>query len=285
MHISEINIYPIKSLKGITLDSALVEARGLQHDRRWMLTTPDGMFFTQREFPQMATVEVGVGDDLYVTAAGFGTLEVPLEPETGHKQQVTIWDSVCEGEVYSPVVNEWFSDVIGEPCQLVYMGDDSRRDISERFNNGGEIVSFADGYPLLVIGEASLADLNEKLLRADKDVRVPLAMNRFRPNIVVSGSPAFAEDRWDRIRVGDSVFRGTKPCARCVMTTIDQAKGEFDGKEPLKTLASYRMAKDVIPDRIEAFGMSETAVLFGQNLVAETPGVSIKVGDEVTVIN
>lgn len=285
MHISEINIYPIKSLKGITLDSALVEPRGLQYDRRWMLTTPDGMFFTQREFPQMATVEVGVGDDLYVTAAGFGTLEIPLEPETGHKQQVTIWDSVCEGEVYSPVVNEWFSDVIGEPCQLVYMGDDSRRDISERFNNGGEIVSFADGYPLLVIGEASLADLNEKLLRADRDVRVPLAMNRFRPNIVVSGSPAFAEDRWDRIRVGDSVFRGTKPCARCVMTTIDQAKGEFDGKEPLKTLASYRMAKEVIPDRIEAFGMSENAVLFGQNLVAETPGVSIKVGDEVTVIS
>lgn len=284
MHISEINIYPIKSLKGITLDSALVEPRGLQHDRRWMLTTPDGMFFTQREFPQMATVEVGVGDDLYVTAAGFGTLEIPLEPETGLKQQVTIWDSVCEGEVYSSVVNEWFSDVIGEPCQLVYMGD-SRRDISERFNHGGEIVSFADGYPLLVIGEASLADLNEKLLRADKDVRVPLSMNRFRPNIVVSGSHAFAEDRWDRIGVGDSVFRSTKPCARCVMTTIDQAKGEFDGKEPLKTLASYRMAKEVIPDRIEAFGMSETAVLFGQNLVAETPGVSIKVGDEVTVIN
>ncbi|MFT3745783.1 MAG: MOSC domain-containing protein [Pyrinomonadaceae bacterium] len=284
MLISEINIYPIKSLKGITLGSALVEPRGLRHDRRWMLTTPDGMFFTQREFPQMATVEVGVGDDLYVTAAGFGTLEIPLEPETGHKQQVTIWDSVCEGEVYSPVVNEWFSDVIGEPCQLVYMGDDSRRDISERFNKGGEVVSFADGYPLLVIGEASLEDLNSRLASGTLAVQSPLLMNRFRPNIVVSGSHAFAEDRWDRISVGDAVFRGTKPCARCVMTTIDQAKGEFDGKEPLKTLASYRMAKEVIPDRIEAFGMSETAVLFGQNLVAETPGVSIRVGDEVKVI-
>lgn len=286
MYISEINIYPIKSLKGITLDSALVEARGLQHDRRWMLTTPDGMFFTQREFPQMATVEVGVGDDLYVTATGFGTLEIPLEPETSQKQQVTIWDSVCEGEVYSPVVNEWFSDVIGEPCQLVYMGD-SRREISERFNHGGEIVSFADGYPLLVIGESSLEDLNQKLRTNANGSGAfqSLAMNRFRPNIVVSGSHAFAEDRWNRIQVGDAVFRGTKPCARCVMTTIDQAKGEFDGKEPLKTLASYRMAKEVIPERIEAFGMSETAVLFGQNLVAETPGVSIKVGDEVTVIN
>ncbi|HQZ97384.1 MAG TPA: MOSC domain-containing protein [Pyrinomonadaceae bacterium] len=287
MNISEINIYPIKSLKGITLDSALVEPRGLQHDRRWMLTTPDGMFFTQREFPQMATVEVGVGDDLYVTAAGFGTLEIPLEPETGDKQQVTIWDSVCEGEVYSPVVNEWFSDVIGEPCQLVYMGDDSRRDINERFNKGGEVVSFADGYPLLVIGEASLEDLNQKLRTNANGSGAfhPLAMNRFRPNIVVSDSNAFAEDRWDRISVGDAVFRGSKPCARCVITTIDQSRGEFDGKEPLKTLASYRMAKEVIPDRIEAFGMSETAVLFGQNLVAETPGVSIRVGDELKVIN
>ncbi|MEQ1604657.1 MAG: MOSC N-terminal beta barrel domain-containing protein [Pyrinomonadaceae bacterium] len=285
MHISEINIYPIKSLKGISLESALVEPRGLQRDRRWMLTTPDGMFFTQREFPQMAAVEVGVGDDLYVTAAGFGTLEIPLEPEAGHRQQVTIWDSVCEGEVYSPVVNEWFSDVIGEPCQLVYMPDESRRDISERFNKGGEVVSFADGYPLLVIGEASLADVNERVLRADRSVRAPFAMNRFRPNIVVSGSAAYAEDRWGRISVGDAVFRATKPCARCVITTVDQSRGEFDGKEPLKTLASYRMAKEVIPDRIEAFGISENAVLFGQNLVAENPGVSIRVGDEVEVIN
>ncbi len=280
MHISEINIYPIKSLKGISLESSKVEERGLQFDRRWMLTTPDGMFFTQREFPRMATVEVGVGDDLYVTAAGFGTLEIPLEPEMGEKQQVTIWDSVCDGEVYSPVVNEWFSDVIGTECQLVYMGDDSRRDISERFNKGGEIVSFADGYPVLVIGEASLADLNARL--ADKDVRVP--MNRFRPNIVVSGSMAFAEDNWGQIRVGDAVFRGTKPCARCVMTTIDQAKGDFDGKEPLKTLASYRMAKDAFADTYESLGLNPTAVLFGQNLVAETPGATIRVGDRVTEI-
>lgn len=284
MQISEINLYPIKSLKGISVNSAVVEPRGLQHDRRWMLTTPDGMFFTQRDFPHMATVEVGLGDDLYVTAAGFGTLEIPLEPETGHKQRVTIWDSVCDGLVYDAVTNEWFSDVIGEVCQLVYMPDDSRRDISERFNRGGEVVSFADGYPLLVIGEASLADLNEKLALADKDVRVPLPMNRFRPNLVVTGSEAFAEDRWGRIRVGEAIFRGTKPCARCVTTTVDQVKGEFDGKEPLKTLASYRMAKDVIPDAYESLGMNPTAVLFGQNLVGESVGATIRVGDTVELI-
>ena len=286
MHISEINIYPIKSLKGISLESAIVEERGLQHDRRWMLTTPNGMFFTQREFPQMALIEVGVGDDLYVTAEGFGTLEIPLQPETGNRQQVTIWQNVCDGEIYTNTTNEWFSDVLGTDCQLVYMPDDSRRDVNEMFNRGGEVVSFADGYPLMVIGESSLDDLNRRIAdsRADRTSASPLPMNRFRPNIVVSGSSAYAEDRWERIRVGDAIFRGTKPCVRCVITTVDQKRGEFDGKEPLKTLASYRMAKDLIPDTYDSLGISPNAILFGQNLIGETPGVAIKVGDEVTVL-
>jgi len=286
MQISEINIYPIKSLKGITLDSATVEPRGLQHDRRWMLSTPDGMFFTQREFPRMALIEVGVGDDLYVTAEGFGTLEIPLEPGTGNRQQVTIWQNICEGEIYSGVVSEWFSDVLGTDCQLVYMPDNTRREVNGLFNAGEDVVSFADGYPLLVIGEASLADLNRRMeeIQAGRMPALQLPMNRFRPNIVVSGSNAYAEDDWGKIRIGDAVFRSSKPCERCVTTTVDQAKGKFDGKEPLKTLASYRMAKDVIPNRLESFGMSETAVLFGQNLIPETTGVSISVGDKVAVM-
>ena len=161
MHISEINIYPIKSLKGISLDSAVVEERGLQYDRRWMLTTPDGMFFTQREFPKMATVSVWVEEDgLGAAADRFGDVFIPLTPDTGKKQQVTIWQSVCEGEVYGGALNEWFSDVIGTSCQLVYMPDDTRRSINPRFDRGDEVVSFADGYPLMVLSEASLADLN-----------------------------------------------------------------------------------------------------------------------------
>ncbi|MFZ1702351.1 MAG: MOSC N-terminal beta barrel domain-containing protein [Pyrinomonadaceae bacterium] len=287
MHISEINIYPIKSLKGIGLDSAAVEKRGLQHDRRWMLTTPDGMFFTQREFPRMALVETGVGDDLYVTAEGFGTLEIALEPDKGERQQVTVWQSICDAVVYDGVVNEWFSDVLGTACQLVYMPDETRRGVNEMFDSGEDVVSFADGYPLLVIGEASLDDLNGRIVRkeeeADRSVRAP--MNRFRPNIVVSGSDAFAEDGWERIRVGETAFRVVKPCARCVITTVEQTRGEFDGKEPLKTLASYRMAKDVMPERFEALGVAATAVLFGQNLIPETEGSTIKIGDRVEVIS
>ena len=290
MKLTEINIYPIKSLKGISVESAAVEPRGLRNDRRWMLIDGSQTFMTQRDFPQMATINVGVDDELlYVTADGFGTLELPLMPETGDRRQLEVWGNPCEGEAYEAVINEWFSDAVGEPCELVYMPDDARRGISELFNQNDEIVSFADGYPLLVIGEASLADLNTHILTSEReagrlaDYR-PLPMNRFRPNIVVDGSEPFAEDHWKRIRVGDAIFRSTKPCARCVMTTVDQARGEFDGKEPLKTLASYRSAQHAIPDTYESLGMSASAVLFGQNLVGESIGATIKVGDEVSVI-
>jgi uncharacterized protein YcbX len=162
------------------------------------------------------------------------------------------------------------------------MPDSAGRDITERFNHGGDQVSFADGYPQLVIGEASLADLNSRL--AGETPAVRLEMNRFRPNIVVSGSGAFAEDDWKVMKFGDALFRSTKPCARCVITTVDQATGEFTGKDPLKTLATYRLAKDVIPDRFESLGMSPTAVCFGQNLIAESIGSTVKVGDAVTVV-
>lgn len=289
MKLTEINIYPIKSLKGISVESATVEPRGLRNDRRWMLIDGHGTFMTQREFPQMATMNVGVDEELlYVSADGFGTLELPLTPETGDRRQLSVWGNPCEGEAYEAVVNEWFRDAVGETCELVYMPDDARRDISELFNKGDEIVSFADGYPLLVIGEASLADLNTRILTAERiagrlaDYR-PLPMNRFRPNIVVEGSEPFAEDHWKRIRVGDAIFRSTKPCARCVITTIDQVRGEFDGKEPLKTLASYRMAQDAMPATYDSLGMAPTAVLFGHNLVGESIGATINVGDEITV--
>ena len=287
MHISEINIYPIKSLKGISVDSAVVEARGLELDRRWMLTDPDGKFLTQREFPRMALISVWVEDGgIGAAAEGFGEAFIPRLPEARNRQQVTIWNSVCEGEVHSPVLNEWFSDVLETDCQIVYMPDDTRRSVNERFDRGRDIVSFADGYPLLAIGEASLADLNGKLSAAHMEEHFePMPMNRFRPNMVIAGSGAFAEDDWQSIRVGDAEFRSTKPCERCVITTIDQSTGEFAGKEPLTTLAAYRKAKAVMPDRYDRLGVGENAVLFGQNLIAESVGVTIRVGDEINVIS
>ncbi|NOT49425.1 MAG: MOSC domain-containing protein [Acidobacteria bacterium] len=288
MRLSEINIYPVKSLKGIGLSASIVEKRGLRFDRRWMLTDLDGMFFTQRETPKMATVEVAVSDEgLTVSAPGVETIAIPPMPDQGSRRTLTVWQSVVDAITYDGYVSEWFSDALERKCQLVVMPETSQRHVSELFDTGDDIVSFADGYPLLLIGQASLNDLNERLAEKYHDdeygEHLPLPMNRFRPNVVVEGGEPFAEDHWAKIRIGDGIFRVVKPCARCVITTVDQTRGEFDGQEPLKMLASYRLAKDVMPDRLETFGLNSTAVLFGQNLIPETPGVTIRVGDKVEI--
>lgn len=287
MQISEINIYPIKSLKGISLESSPVEKRGLRYDRRWMLTDRDGMFFTQRETPKMATVNVRVnGNGLTASADGFEPVNIPHEPDRGERQRVVVWQSDVDAIAYRGLVSEWFSDVLERSCQLVLMPDSSKRHVSPQFDTGNDIVSFADGYPLLVIGEGSLDEVNKRLEEtykdADRNVRVP--MNRFRPNLVVQGSEPFEEDRWAKIRVGEAIFRVAKPCARCVMTTVDQARGEFDGKEPLKMIASFRQAKDVFPDSYEKLGQTANAVLFGENLIPENPGSVVALGDYVEVL-
>ncbi len=289
MQISEINIYPIKSLKAISLEGAVVEKRGLRFDRRWMLTDRDGMFFTQRETPKMATIAVRVDSgQLIVESETAGTLTIPFEPDRATRQNVVGWQSEVAGEVYTGEVSEWFSDVLGRSCQLVLMPESSERHVSEQFDRGDDIVSFADGYPLMMLGEGSLAEVNERLhdrYRGDEyGEKLPLPMNRFRPNLVVRGSDPFAEDRWAKIRVGEAIFRVVKPCGRCVMTTVDQARGEFDGKEPLKTMATFRMAKDVFPNTFEELGQTANAVLFGENLIPENPGATIRVGDEVEVL-
>lgn len=284
MHISEINIYPIKSLKGISLESAVVERRGLKFDRRWMLVTPDGMFFTQRDFPHMSLISVQIGSGgLDVASERAGTMHVPMEPDKGERKRVTVWGSVCDGLIYNGAVSEWFSDAIGIDCRLVHMPETTERHVNSLFDHGENIVSFADGYPLLVIGEASLADLNRRIAERyrDEEPPEPLPMNRFRPNLVVADGDAYAEDNWGHVRVGEGLFRTTKPCERCVVTTIDQSRGEFDGKDPLKTLATYRIAKDIMPDRYAQIGLTPNSVLFGQNLIAENPGVVVRVGDEV----
>jgi uncharacterized protein YcbX len=278
MQISAINIYPVKSLKGIAVNEALVEKRGLEHDRRWMLTDRENVFFTQREFPRMATISMRLNGEGWVFSAdGAPDMPVSLRPAERERRNVTVWSSVCEALVYGADVNDWFSRVLETDCQLVYMPDDTERGINPLFDQGNEIVSFADGYPVMALSEASLADLNSQL-------DAPLPMNRFRPNLVLSGTQAFAEDDWKRIKIGDTLFRSTKLSARCVITTVDQARGEFTGKEPLRTFATYRKASDVVPDRYEAMGMGKNDVLFGQNLVPENPGGFIYVGDAVEVL-
>lgn len=289
MRLSEINIYPVKSLRSIPLTESLVEKRGLRFDRRWMLTDRDGMFFTQREVPKMATVSLEVNvNGLIASADGVEPIAIPGEPDSGERMRVTVWDSVVDAISYRGAINEWFGDVLGRNCRLVLMPDSTERHVSERFDTGDDTVSFADGYPLLLIGEGSLDELNERLYDRYKDEefgeKLPLPMNRFRPNVVVEGIDPFAEDRWARVKIGEAAFRVVKPCARCVITTVDQARGEFDGKEPLKILSSFRAAKKVFPTTFEWFGLQPTYALFGENLIPENPGAVIRVGDEVGVL-
>jgi uncharacterized protein len=277
MKISEINIYPIKSLGGISLTEAIVEQRGLQYDRRWMLVDENGKFFTQREFPKMSTIAIGLTkNSLKVSVEGFDDLFVPYEVE-GERLKVQIWNSNCEAIISDSHIHGWFSEVLQTNSRLVYMPDDSRREINPRFVVNKDIVSFADGYPFMILGENSLNDLNSRLETA-------LPMNRFRPNFVVSNADPFAEDNWKKIKIGETVFRSTKPSERCVITTVEQADGVFTGKEPLKTLAKYRQTKQLFPSNYQDFGLSQNAVLFGQNLVAENFGEIIKLGDQVEIL-
>ena len=277
MKISEINIYPIKSLAGISLKSSVVEERGLKFDRRRMLVDSSGRFISQRECPKMAALATEIGDrGLKIKSPESGEIFVPFDVE-GDSVSTTVWDSACRSIPYSREINDWFSSALSVNCRLVLMPDDQRRGINPAFRQNDEIVSFADGYPLLLIGEASLNALNKRL-------EFPVPMNRFRPNLVVSGAEEFAEDLWSTVSIGETVCRVVKPCARCVITTIDQGTGEVTGKEPLKALASFRMAKAVYPENFQDLGLTETGVLFGQNLVPINFGETIKIGDSVTPI-
>jgi len=268
--LSEINIYPIKSLGGISLDESLIESEGLQYDRRWMLVDPQGKFFTQREFPRMAVLKVSLGADGLRVSNKDETLYLPFNQSgTGEEIEVEVWNSKFTAQTSEHSINEWFSDALQTNCRLVRMNQNSNRLINPVYavRKFQDTVSFADGYPVLLIGQSSLDDLNSRL-------DDPIPMNRFRPNLVVKDSGAFAEDNWKKIKIGETVFHIVKPCERCVMTTIDQSSGISAGKEPLKTLATYRLVKKD----------GESKIMFGQNLIADASDQKIKVGDLVEIL-
>lgn len=262
--LSSLHIYPVKSLGGIALDEAEVTGRGLRHDRRFMVVDPSGEFLTQREYPRMATVWTGIeGGMLRLSGPDAGEVELDAEPVDGDSLRVNVWNSSgVEAIAPSRDADEWLSDYLEADCRLVYMPDHSRRATNPKY--GGEhVVSFADGYPFLVTSVESLAELNGRLVR-------PVPMNRFRPNLVVRGFKAYAEDGWADFRVGEAGFRMAKPCGRCQVTTTDQATGEITSPEPLSVLGQYR--NDPV------FG-----TLFGMNAVSLTEGAIVRVGDPVVL--
>ncbi len=268
MFISEINVFPVKSLRGTGRETALVERRGLANDRRWMIVDVENRFLSQREFPKMARITTDLTDAGLILGFEGKRIRAPFAAADSKRETVAVWNDRCPAEVAGVEINEWLSDILEARCRLVRMPDDSVRPVDAAYAiRADDRVSFADGFPFLLIGESSLGDLNSRL-------ETPVPMDRFRPNLVVSGAEAFAEDDWKRIRIGETVFHVVKPCSRCVITTIDQAEGVKTGVEPLRTLAEFRT--------FERNGAKK--ILFGQNLIAENVGGSLRVGDRVEVV-
>ncbi len=258
-NLSEIFIYPVKSLGGISLKEAEVTERGLKYDRRWMLVDSTGKFITQRIYPKMSLIAVDISNDKLILRHKKTSeqIEVGLNETTGNKLNTVIWNDTVETLHVSTFADEWFEIIFGIKCKLVYMPDQSKRYVDKTFAHNDELTNLTDGYPFLIIGQESLNDLNSRL-------KEKLPMNRFRPNFVFTGGASFDEDKMKSFMINGITFYPVKPCARCVITTTDQNSGERN-EEPLATLSTYRKVNN--------------KVMFGQNLLHNGSGI-VQVGDE-----
>lgn len=271
--LSEIWIYPIKSLSGIPLQKSMVMAKGLQYDRRWMLVDENGRFLTQREHPEMALFQVVLENDHFLVskkppstnsaANSKNIIRLDLSGDIGGEVlKVQIWKNEVEAFEVNPAYSSWFSERLNLKCKLVFFPEKNLRDIDPEFAKNKEQVSLSDGYPILIIGQSSLDELNKKLEQ-------PVPMNRFRPNLVFTSGIAHEEDTWKNFKIRTVDFEGVKPCGRCVLTTVNQETGE-KGLEPLKTLSTYRKQNG--------------KVNFGENVIARSTG-EIKIGDLIEIVD
>jgi hypothetical protein len=272
VQVTALYTYPVKSCAGIAHEQISLTPTGPLYDRRWMLGYDEGgralSQITQRDLPRVALVHPVIsGDSLILSAPGKRDLCVPLQDRALKMSRIMVWSDTVRAHDEGDEAAEWFGDYLNVDVRLMRMPEDFVRRVDTRYSPEFAQVSFADAYPLLLISEASLEDLNEKLAARGKS---PLPMNRFRPTVVVAGCEAFAEDTWQRITIGSVPCEGVKLCARCVTTTVDQSRGEVvDKDEPLATLATYRRA-------------AGGKVMFGQNVVHRGLG-TLRVGDDVQV--
>ncbi|MFN3849221.1 MAG: MOSC domain-containing protein [Spirosomataceae bacterium] len=261
LKVSQIFIYPVKSLAGISLNESAVTERGLQYDRRWVLVDESNYHITQREFAEMALIDVAVGENQLILkhrTKDFGECSVPFEPQTNDSRLVGIWDDEVLAVRVSDEVDAWFQQVLGVKCYLFYQPDVSIRPVDKKYAINNEHVSLSDGYPILIAGQASIDDLGKKIGQ-ETDIR------RFRPNIVFTGGEAYAEDNFSEFSINGVALHGVKNCARCPIPNINPDTAEIS-KETIKTLSSYRTRNN--------------KVFFGQNVLVKTTG-TIKIGDEI----
>jgi uncharacterized protein YcbX len=257
-------IYPVKALRGYARRDTDVATWGLDQDRRWMVVRPDGGFLTQRELPAMARIAATAEDGaVNLATTDVPDLRVPIPTPAAERRQVTVWKDRVPALDAGPEAAAWLSATLGLACGLVYLDDPGARPVDPAYARPDDRTVFSDGFPVLLANMASLDALNAALPQ-------PIGMSRFRPNIIVTGAAAWAEDRWLRIRIGAVLFRVAKPCARCAVTTVDQVTGERpDKSEPLRTLGRIRRTAG--------------GVMFGQNLIPDGPG-RIAVGDSVEIL-
>ncbi len=261
--LENIFVYPVKSLSGISVKKWNVTQTGLQYDRKWMLIGTDGQFLSQRKIPRMALVKTEFnGDDLVLSAPGMENLSLPAPTISGIPVACKIWEDHCQALKVSSHADEWFSTFLKQACHLVYQPEDSARPVDPNYGQSHDQVAFSDGFPFLIISDASLASLNQAMPAA-------LPMQRFRPNLVVSGCAGYAEDFWREIQIGEIGFRLPKPCSRCSVPTVNQDTGE-QGKEPLVTLNRTRKWQN--------------KVYFGQNAIHNHCG-KLAVGNAVAILS
>jgi uncharacterized protein YcbX len=261
--VTQLAIYPVKSLAGIALPAMTLGARGPEFDRHWLVADGEGHFITQRQQPRMCLIKTELRDDaLVLTAPGSESLCLPLPTsDAAPRTTVTVWRDTVRACDAGDVAARWLTNFLNTPCRLHYLPDDSVRPVDPVYARSEDQVGFADGFPLLLITEASLQSFNTEL-------PAPIGSERFRPNIVLAGNAPYAEDEWRRLRIGAIEFEVAKPCSRCVIPSLDPATAE---RQPVvsKALARTRRRGD--------------AVYFGQNLIHRGLG-TIRVGDEVVVL-
>jgi len=267
-HVTGLFVYPVKGLRGVALDEAEVAPAGLAGDRRWMVVRPDGRFLSQRDLGAMARIEaVPAKDGLTLRQDGA---ELPVSrPQGGEVLNVTVWRDTVPALTASEAADAWLSVRLGQPCRLVHLADEGARPVDPGFGRPEDRVSFADGYPLLLTSEASLAALNDALPPNPSDASAePVPMSRFRANVIISGAAAWAETGWRRLRIGSGLFRMSRLCTRCVVVTRDQRSGDIPRPgEPLRTLGRLTGTKD--------------GIVFGINLIPDAPFGRIALGDPV----
>ncbi len=268
--VSQLWIYPVKSLKGISLDKVQLEKRGFQYDRRWMLVDANKRFISQRVYPEMALIETELSEfGVSVRAPDMPVLIIPYpDSQAGIYEEVEVlcWKDQLQAQHINTAIDNWFSEFLNVDCELVYMPDNCERPVDTNFAKNKEITSFSDGFPNLLLSEASLNDLNSK-------VDIELTINRFRPNIVIAGCEPYGEDALGHFKINNIDFYAVKPCSRCVVTTVNPETGVKESQEPLATLAKFRKQGQ--------------KVFFGQNLLHKLNFVTdntLSVGDKLEII-